>query len=172
MTHGMVIRPARRADIPTVQHVAGVTWRATYAGQIADTDIASFLESAYCERSLTAAVSRLGDGFVVAEVDGVVIGYAMAGLNREGESELHAIYVLPEHQGSGAGPRLWNAARDELNRQGQRRMCCWVLSSNDRARRFYERRGAFLSEEREFTVGATMVREARYCIAIDLSPSQ
>ena len=168
----MVIRPARQLDIRAVQHVAGVTWRATYAGQIPDADIDSFLDSAYSERSLTAAVGRLGDGFVVVEVDGVVIGYAIAGLNREGEPELDAIYVLPEHQGSGAGFRLWNAARDELVRQGFSRMCCWVLSSNVRARRFYERQGAFLSEEREFAVGATMILEARYCIAIDRQPSQ
>jgi ribosomal protein S18 acetylase RimI-like enzyme len=168
----MVIRPARLDDVPAVQHVAGVTWRATYSGKIPDADIDSFLDSAYSERNLTAAVGRLGDGFVVAEVDGVVIGYAMAGLNREGEPELDAIYVVPEHQGSGAGSRLWNAARDELTRQGQRRMCCWVLSSNDRARRFYERRSAFLSEEREFAIGATMIREARYCVALDHQPSQ
>jgi hypothetical protein len=62
---------------------------------------------------------------------------------------------------------LWNAARDELARQGYSRMCCWVLASNDRARRFYERQGAFLSEEREFAIGATMIREARYCLAIE-----
>ena len=170
MTYGTVIRPARHDDIPAVRHVASVTWRATYAGQIPDVDIDSFLESAYSERSLNTALSRLGDGFVVAEFDGVVVGYAMAGPNREGEPELDAMYVLPEHHGSGAGSRLRNAATDELTQQGHQRMCCWVLSSNVPARRFYERRGAFLSEEREFAVGATMVREARYCVAIDRQP--
>jgi hypothetical protein len=41
-----------------------------------------------------------------------------------------------------------------------------VLVSNVRARRFYERQGAFLAEEREFPIGATMIREARYCLSL------
>lgn len=170
MAHGPAIRRARHDDISSVRHVADITWRATYTGQIPDSDIEQFLDSAYSERSLTAAVSRLGEGFVVAEADGVVIGYAMAGPNREGEPELYAIYVLPDHHGSGAGYRLWNAVMDALARQDFSRMCCWVLSSNNRARHFYELQGAFLSEEREFAVGATMILEVRYCIAIDRQP--
>lgn len=166
MRPDIVIRTALHEDIPAIQHVAGVAWRATYAGQIPDVDIEQFLSSAYGDRSLNAKVNQLSDGFVVSERGDAIIGYAMAGLNRDGEPELYAIYVLPEHHGSGAGYLLWNAATDALARQGQTRMCCWVLASNDRARKFYERQGAFLSEEREFAVGATMIREARYCLAI------
>ncbi|HYI14458.1 MAG TPA: GNAT family N-acetyltransferase [Thermomicrobiales bacterium] len=166
MQHGVAVRTARSDDVPAVQRVAAVTWRATYAGQIPEADIAQFLESAYSERNLTAALSRLADGFIVAESDGVATGYAMAGLNREGEPELYALYVLPEHQGAGVGQALWDAAKAALAVQGYSRMCCWVLAGNDRARHFYERQGAFLSEEREFAIGTTMVREARYCVAI------
>jgi ribosomal protein S18 acetylase RimI-like enzyme len=160
----ILIRPARHDDLPAVRQVAGVVWRATYAGSIPDVDIEQFLASEYSERSMTAAVSRLGDGFVVAEAGAAIVGYTMAGVNREGEPELYAIYVLPEHHGRSVGHMLWNAAKDALDRHGHRRMCCWVLASNDRARRFYERQGAFFSEEREFPVGATMIREARYCL--------
>ena len=166
MMDSVFVRVARYEDIPSIQRVASVTWWVTYAGQIPDLDIEQFLDSAYSERNLAAEVGRLANGFVVAEVDGIVAGYAMAGPNREGEPELYAIYVLPEHHGRGVGRLLWNAARDALARQGYTRMCCWVLASNDRARRFYERQGAFLSEERSFVIGATTIREARYCIAI------
>ncbi|MDQ3549666.1 MAG: GNAT family N-acetyltransferase [Chloroflexota bacterium] len=166
MCQQVTIRIAVRADIEAVQHVASETWRATYAGAIPDVDINLFLDSAYSDRSLAAAVNRLGDGFVVAERQDNVIGYAMAGPNRDGEPELYAIYVLPEQHGTGAGQILWDAARSVLSRQGQTRMCCWVLASNVRARRFYERQGAILAEAREFAVGATMIREARYCVML------
>jgi ribosomal protein S18 acetylase RimI-like enzyme len=160
------IRAANHDDIPAIQHVAAITWRATYAGQIDDADIAQFLDSAYSERNLTTHVSRLGNGFVVATIDGSVAGYAMAGLNRNSDAELFAIYVLPDYHGSSVGKRLWDAAVVELVRQDQPRMCCWVLASNIRARRFYERQGAFVAEEREFPIGATVVRETRYCLPL------
>jgi ribosomal protein S18 acetylase RimI-like enzyme len=160
------IRTATLDDIAAIRHVAATTWRATYSGQIGDADIAQFLDSAYSERNLTIQISRFGAGFVVATIHGSVVGYAMAGLNRDGDAELFAIYVLPEYHGSGVGKRLWDAALVEQVRQGQSRLCCWVLASNARARRFYERQGAFLAEEREFPIGATMIREARYCLSL------
>ena len=166
MNTAVTIRPATHDDVMSVQRVARETWQATYAGQIADADIEQFLEIAYSERSLFGKVNRLGDGFIVAERDSDVVGYTMAGLNRDAEPELFALYVLPEQHGSGAGRLLWDAATAALARQGQSRMCCWVMASNARACRFYERQGAILTEEREFAVGATMIREARYCVAI------
>lgn len=166
MGQAVTTRPASRDDIESIQLVARETWRATYASQIPEIDIEQFLDSAYSTRRLTSAVSRLEDEFVVAEHAGKVIGYAMAGMNRDGEPELFAMYVLPEHQGDGAGHMLWDAAKVVLSRRGQAWMCCWVLISNTRARRFYERQGAFMTEEREFAVGGTMIREARYCVAL------
>lgn len=161
----LTIRNTTIDDIGTIHELATHIWRATYSGSIPDDDIDAFLASAYSSRSLSGAVNRLGDGFVVVERAGQVIGYAMAGLNRESEPELYAIYVEPAYHGIGAGLLLWNAARAALARQGHPRMCCWVLATNERARRFYERQGAILTEEREFQIGATAVPEARYCVS-------
>ena len=166
MSEPVTIRVATDRDIAAIQHVAGVTWRATYAGHIPDADIDHFLSSAYSDRNIAAAIGRLADGYVIAERDGGVIGYAMAGLNRDGDAELFAIYVLPDQHGSGVGFALWEAARASLASRGQLRMCWWVLAANARARRFYERQGSILTEEREFQVGGTTIREARYCVAI------
>jgi ribosomal protein S18 acetylase RimI-like enzyme len=159
-----LVRPATMTDIPGVQSVAGLTWRDTYRGVIPDADIEKFLSNEYNDRSMTGAVERLRDGFVVAERDGNIIGYSLAGLNREGDAELFAIYVLSKYHGIGVGSELWQAARAALVRLGHRRMCCWVLVTNRQARRFYERQGAILTEEREYPIGATMIREARYCV--------
>ena len=48
-------------------------------------------------------------------------------------NELHALYVLPELWGRGIGRDLLAAAGDVSE--------LWVLESNERARRFYERFG-------------------------------
>lgn len=170
MQPSVAVRAATHDDIAVIQRVARATWRATYAGKIPDADIEHFLDSAYSERSLIASVNRLGDGFVIAEFDGEAVGYAMAGLNRDGEPELLAIYVLPAQHGSGVGIALWNAAQVVLAGRGQSRMCCWVLESNSRARRFYERQGAIMTEEREVAIGATGIKEAHYCVAISSQP--
>jgi len=57
------------------------------------------------------------------------------------EPWLEAIYVRPAAWGSGIAGELHEAAVAELRRRGVERARLWVLERNDRARRFYERRG-------------------------------
>lgn len=161
-----ITRVATADDLAAVQRVAQITWRATYSQAIAKRDIDHFLNWAYGLDRLESHLSRYGDGFLVAELDGQVVGYAMAGLNHDRGPELYALYVLPEQHGDGIGLRLWNAALAQVDRLGETRMCCWVLESNVRARRFYERRGAIMTESQSFPIGASMVEEVRYCAAI------
>ena len=73
---------------------------------------------------------------VVAERRGAVIGVAGA----EG-GWLHGLYVVPDAWGSGIAERLHDDALAALARAGAARARLWVLEDNERARRFYERRG-------------------------------
>jgi putative acetyltransferase len=74
--------------------------------------------------------------FLVAERDGGAIGFAaVAGC------WLVALYVLPGEWGSGVAARLHDDALAAIRRDGCREAHLWVLEQNDRARRFYERRG-------------------------------
>jgi putative acetyltransferase len=57
------------------------------------------------------------------------------------EPWLEAIYVRPAAWGSGLAGELHDAAVEELRARGVDRARLWVLERNDRARRFYERRG-------------------------------
>jgi len=166
MHTSIAVRSARHDDVAAIRFVATTTWRATYADAIAADDIEQFLSSAYGEQRLAARIDQLGDAFLVAEAEDKVIGYAMAGLNRSGVPELFAIYVLPDYHGSGAGKQLWDAAVDALARRGHTRICAWVLDGNRRAERFYERQGATLVGTGYGQVGATTIRESRYCLTI------
>lgn len=79
----------------------------------------------------------------VAELDGEIVGFAMAGTARRiGEHapvrdhELFSLYVLAAYHGSGAGQALLETA---LHADAPAQL--WVAEENPRARRFYERNG-------------------------------
>lgn len=77
--------------------------------------------------------------------------------------EIVSIYLLPEYWGKGCGKRLFNAAVEQLESMGYRKLFLWVLESNRRARAFYERMGFQLHESyMEDEIGGMPVREVQY----------
>jgi GNAT superfamily N-acetyltransferase len=100
---------------------------------------------------------------VVAEDEGVVVGFASVGPSRdeEGIGELYAIYVDPAAWSTGVGRALMEEAEARLVSEYDAAFL-WVLEENPRARSFYERAGwtpdgARKAEER-FGVRAPEVR--------------
>ena len=55
--------------------------------------------------------------------------------------EVYAIYVAPDWWSTGTGRLLLEAAMARLATAGYRRAVLWVLDTNTRARRFYEKAG-------------------------------
>jgi len=152
--------------------VAVSSWRAAYAGLMPDELIA--------KNSLAAREERFGEllaraGSAVAwdvlEQDGRMFGYSSYGPVREGGGaqvgELYALYLLPERWGQGHGRVLLERAREVLALRGYRTCELWVLSSNTRARAFYEAAGFSLAADdvpREL-LGTTLL-ESRYECAL------
>jgi ribosomal protein S18 acetylase RimI-like enzyme len=92
--------------------------------------------------SIAAGRSRIH----VAVLGERVIGYAGVGPERDPAAppdtgELYALFVHPDHWGTGAGRALTDAACDDLRAAGCRTVQLWVLEANTRARRFYARYG-------------------------------
>jgi ribosomal protein S18 acetylase RimI-like enzyme len=162
----IAVRPATAADIPAIRAVAAVTWRATYAGLIAAPDIEWFLERAYSEAQIARTLDWLSDGYLVATDEESVVGYAMAGPDREGAAEVWAIYVLPDYQGKGVGHALWERATAHLWAGGYVECTLWVVAGNTAARRFYERHGAVAVGERLDEVGESRVAEIQYRVRL------
>lgn len=73
--------------------------------------------------------------WLVAEVDGVVAGYAYASPHRERAAYRwaaeSAVYVGADHRGRGVGRRLYTVLFDLLARQGIRTVCAGVTLPND-----------------------------------------
>jgi len=82
---------------------------------------------------------------LIAQREGRVIGFAALGRARDpdggGAGEVYAIYAHPAAWDTGAGRALMRTALEQLRELGYQEATLWVLDSNERARRFYEKGG-------------------------------
>ena len=160
----MTVRPARPEDARRIGEILVDTWRATYVGVVPqdvldalDVDVRAGHASAWIAHPETSV-------FVAEDERGTIVGVVNVGPSRTspGDGELHAIYVVPEAHGAGAGPALMDAAVLALATRWDEAIL-WVATGNPRARRFYERTGWVVDGERvdEVMPGAA-VPETRY----------
>ena len=144
------------------------TWRVAYR----DIVPGDYLDGLSYDRSerLWQDVITAGDGCVfVAEDEDGVFGFASGsprerfsrGL-REYEGELKTVYVLPSHQGTGAGKRLVGAVARHLAEIGVPSMLLWAFEENRPTRRFYESLGGVLVAENGFELGGARLTEVAY----------
>jgi ribosomal protein S18 acetylase RimI-like enzyme len=146
-TSAPTVRVARAADADVIGEIHVVSWQSAYAGQIPD-DYLNGLSIADRRRRWRTRLQRpTGNGHVlVVEAEHQVTGFSLAGPSRDDDAtadtaELYAIYVHPEHQGRGEGRALHDRAITMLRAEGYRLATLWVLTTNERARGFYERMG-------------------------------
>ena len=143
----VVIRRAVGSDGSQIGLVHVRTWQATYRGLLPQPFLDG-LDAAqrgeYWEQYLSEDAGP-GETVLVAEEDGVVVGFAGVGALRDedanGKGEVRAIYLLAEHWGRGLGRALMDAALNSLRQAGYRQATLWVLDTNARARQFYEAGG-------------------------------
>jgi ribosomal protein S18 acetylase RimI-like enzyme len=147
-----MIRPTRAEDAAEVARVHVESWAEAYD-----------LQGPTLERRIE--MHRRYPSTFVAEVDGEIVGFVAVGRSRDedAEGELYAIYVHPQHWGTGVGRDLIAAGEQRLREDGQKRAVLWVLEDNPRARRFYEAAGWTLDgSRRPIAISGVEVPEVRY----------
>jgi GNAT superfamily N-acetyltransferase len=141
------VRRAEARDAETLAriHVAG--WRSAYAGIVPDAVLAGLDvdQRTATWRTWLGGGSRRG-GVLVAERDGEVAGFVTYGPSRDPGAgpttgEVGAIYVDPEHLGTGLGAALMKRALAALADAGYADATLWVLEANDLGRTFYAKGG-------------------------------
>jgi RimJ/RimL family protein N-acetyltransferase len=167
----MRIRAASTSDARRIAEVHVRSWRATYRGLVPD----EYLDSLSVDQReaiwtrILQEVSLPSSGvFVIEDEDRVVVGFAAITPSRDADStpttgEVGAIYLLPEFWGAGYGWALLDRATESLREAEFSAATLWVLDSNERGRRFYERSGwapdgAQKAEDR----GTFSLHEVRY----------
>lgn len=141
------MRAATTADADRIAHCHVRGWQVGCAGLL-DPDHLAGLSVEASVRRWASALARPDHRVVVAEVGGVVAGFARTGTTvdpRPGEDpapgELRELYVDPDHWGTGIADALHARAVTDLVAAGFGTAVLWVVHGNDRALRFYRRRG-------------------------------
>ena len=143
MSVAFTIRAARPEDADAVSAVRVAGWRATFAHLLSPGFLAALdaeRDAPGWRRTIEASIAepeRLV--FPVAEVDGLVLGFAIAGAPREDDPprdwQLYLLYQDERMHGSGTGQALLEAA------VGGRPAFLWSAEDNPRANAFYRRNG-------------------------------
>jgi len=134
----MTIRNMKKKDIKQVQHVARTSWHSTYEGIIPREIQDKFLNMAYSDEMMKRRLKQ--SIMFVAEVERKVIGFAnYSPVNRDGMTELTAIYLYPAYQGKGIGTALLEEGIQRLRAVKEIRLN--VEQNNRIGMEFYEAKG-------------------------------
>lgn len=148
----ITIRKATPEDALGISIVNVYTWKTTYSGLIQEDFIDSRIEKVteIAERNKSEIEEK--DNFIVATVDGVIVGFASYGESREEEfinaGEIYAIYVLSGFQGQGIGKEIFTVCIEELKKNRFDSVIINCLKGNN-SLEFYKHMGAKIIGERE-----------------------
>lgn len=162
------IRRAEHRDASALAVVHVRSWQWAYRGLISD----SYLDALSIERRTADHRQWLSPptpySTWVADLEGRILGFCTCGPSRDpnadtSTAEIGALYLERDAVGRGIGRQLLLHAIADLRRRGYTVVTLWVLDTNERARRFYEREGFHLdgtakTEER----GDVRLHEVRY----------
>lgn len=159
----ITIRTATPKDAERIAFVHIHSWQTTYRGIIAD-DFLDKLDVGARSQYWHNILTQRCDNVFVADHNGVVVGFASAGKNREDnsfDSELYAIYVMQQYQYNNIGRLLLKAAATYLQTCGYMSMSVWMLADNN-SKRFYERLGGKQFDGKEIDIGEQKLIEVAY----------
>lgn len=130
-TDGITLRAAIAADAESVAQIWHAGWKEAHLGNVPDELVAARTGESFHTR----ARERVSDT-TVAVVRGEIAGFVMV----DGD-EVDQVYVSTGHRGSGVAGALVDVAERRVRDAGFATAWLAVVAANERARRFYERRG-------------------------------
>ncbi|WP_193072109.1 MULTISPECIES: GNAT family N-acetyltransferase [unclassified Brevibacterium] len=139
----IVVRSPAIEDVKAMAKVHVESWQETYQGTMPDEILYA---PDFLQRREQLWNSLFVDGnqdkfrVAVAELDGQIVGIAMAGPSndedRRGKAELFVLYTYESIQGRGAGAKLLEAVLVP-----EEPVSLWVADPNPRAQAFYRKMG-------------------------------
>ncbi|MBF0307399.1 MAG: GNAT family N-acetyltransferase [Alphaproteobacteria bacterium] len=161
-------RRARKTDAAAIATIEVETWRAAYAGMLANATLVG-MSAERKAHQWAGALRHRQTGVWVWEDDGLGLqGFGHCGRQRlralPFEGEVTMLYVLPDAQGRGIGRRLLLTMFADLLRRGMPSALVWVLAANP-SRFFYQRLGGRLALRRPITVDGNPVEVLGYAWA-------
>ena len=166
----VTIRDAGPDDSEALARVRAMSWRSAYDDLLPPELIAIATGPGGADRQREFLADDPARRAVLAEDDGEAVGMAVYGPDREvagvksaiGYAELYLIYVLPGYWSRGVGRPLLDRVLDDVRAGGYARLALWVLAANARARRFYERYGFAITDNKIAERHGHVTHEIRY----------
>lgn len=159
---GLIVPPGP-GDAEALARVHVNSWRETYSGLLPAQGLAAMDVRRHARRFRAQLMYPPRGSVVLAlEERGGLVGYGEAISGGAGESEVHTLYLLRAAQGVGLGRELLGALARALAGGGARSAFIWVLSTNVRARAFYEHLGGQVGPSRPVAGWGPGLMETRY----------
>jgi diamine N-acetyltransferase len=139
-----VIAPIQPHQLSALEILARKAFSETFAHLYTPEDLEHHLRTT-CSAEFFAASLEKGDTILIAEESGALVGYAKFGgmglpvQHGPHDREIHRLYVLRSHQGTGLGHRLMQAMLEALCEAPILYLGVW--SGNHKALKFYARYG-------------------------------
>ena len=158
----IVYRDATIADRDALVATATRSFCETFAHLYPKPDLDAFLAETFGPRGLPAQVGDPRYAIRLALDEDRIVGFAKMGPCKlpdpapRDAAELHQLYVLSSHQGTGVAAALMAWSIATAGARGAKTLALGVYSGNLRAQRFYARHGLVEIGRYLFPVGATM----------------
>jgi len=139
----IIIRESQKSEYQEITDLSIKVWKTAYRGLIDDKD----LDNLSSEERLKGRIQWFTEPnkfSIIAMNKEKIIGFADFGISRHpkyGKGEIYALYVLPEHQGHGAGKLLMHEAMHQLQQKFLTPYMIITLETNIYAQNFYKSLG-------------------------------
>ena len=148
MSDKFFIRPATSGDVEIVADLSARTFVSAYKTMLPDEALGDFVDSAFSQNKIREEMDIPGSHFLLAYEGETLVGYAFlreagppTGVTGAKPVELARIYFEGHVTGKGYGSMLMNACIDRAIQAGYDVLWLGVWERNERAIRFYEKRG-------------------------------
>ncbi|MCF7919442.1 MAG: GNAT family N-acetyltransferase [Candidatus Cloacimonetes bacterium] len=164
-----IIRKADVKDLRQISYVHVDSWRETYPG-IVSQDVLNKLSYGKSLENWKFCYERSTQHFYVAEINGIIAGFAVGGPSRDAEllydAEIYALYVLQKYQKLGIGKALVQKLAEEFQKENWKDFLIWCLLKN-KACGFYEKLGAKHEETKKIRIVDKPLIEHGYVFDIE-----
>lgn len=167
MKNNIKIREIEEKDIPEVAEIRVNAWKKAYKGIIEE----SFLKDLSVKEDIERRKQDYKNtGFIVAELDGEIVGFCRYIDNNsfspnieDIDCEIIALYVKIDLLNQGIGSKMFEYVKTEFNKKNKTKMILWCLKDNENAKKFYKKSGGQIIKEDKFKIGDKEYVEFAFC---------
>ena len=151
------IRRAIPGDEQVLAYIQTESWKAAFAGILSPEELERCTDIQKAEQMYHNVLRRDGCNMAIEFVDGKLHCIAAWGKNRcdlgETVGELICIHSLQNNWAKGYGSAMVEYVLTQLQQANYESVILWVFEENIRARKFYEKHGFELTEQKKLANG-------------------